>query len=99
MLAWLCLRFGYADEVADLLARDTQPAESPWVEMVRPILEGDLPTAAARAQERHLLPDAAWLRLQAARAGDTTHLDQALTFYRQAGATRYVREAEELLAA
>ena len=96
MLSWLCLRFGFADELVDLHERDTQPVASRWVDMVRPILEGDLLVAAERAEGRLLLPDAAWLRLQAARAGDTSQLDEALAFYRQAGATRYVREAEEL---
>jgi hypothetical protein len=106
MLAWLSLRFGYADELAGLLGRDPQPVgspwaemESPWAEMVKPILQADLLTAAALADEHLLLPDAAWLRLQAARAGDTSQLDQALAFYRAAGATRYVREAEKRVTA
>jgi class 3 adenylate cyclase/tetratricopeptide (TPR) repeat protein len=105
-LAWLSLRFGYADDLADLLARDARPVgspwaemASPWAEMVSPMLQGDLLTAAARAEEHRLLPDAAWLRLQAARVGDTSGLDKALAFYEEGGATRYVREAGELAAA
>ena len=96
-LAWLSLHFGYADELAGLLGREEPPVESPWVQMVRPMLEGDLLTVATRAEQHLLLPDAAWLRLQAARAGDTSQLEKALAFYRAAGATRYVREAERLL--
>jgi hypothetical protein len=46
-----------------------------------------------------LLSDAAWLRLVAARSGDTRGADRALAFYRAAGATRFVREAETLVAA
>ena len=89
-LAWLSLRFGHADDLADLLARDARPVgspwaemASPWAEMMRPMLQGDLLTAASRAEEHLLLPDAAWLRLQAARGGDMSGLDQALDFYRR----------------
>jgi tetratricopeptide (TPR) repeat protein len=105
-LAWLSLRFGHADDLADLLARDARPVgspwaemASPWAEMMRPMLQGDLLTAASRAEEHLLLPDAAWLRLQAARGGDMSGLDQALVFYEDAGASRYIREAGELAAA
>jgi hypothetical protein len=40
--------------------------------------------------------EAAYLRLLAARAGDLDQLSAALEFFREVGATRYIREVEEL---
>ena len=99
MLAWLCLRFGFADELIDLHGRETRlrPDESPWVDMVRPILEGDLVTAAARAEEHQLAPGC---RLAAAPGGTRRRHIRSST--RRSSSTarrarpRYVREAEEL---
>jgi hypothetical protein len=96
MLAWLCVHHGYADELARMMVGGE---DSPWGALVLPILEDDLLVAAGRAEDHLLLPDAAWLRLQAARAGDTSQLDRALASYREAGATRYIGEAEKLIAA
>jgi len=93
MLAWLCMHYGYADELARMLAGGE---DSPWGELVVPILEGDLLVAARRAEDHLFLPDAAWLRLQITRAGDSRELEKAASFYREADATRYVRELDTL---
>ena len=77
---------------------------TPWLEALEELLRGD----ADRAVERYaaLSPkDEAFARVEAAKAhlaaGRTdearAHLERALAFYRQAGATRYITEAEALL--
>ena len=62
--------------------------------MIQSILAGDLRSAATVAENHLLLADAAFLRL---RGG--VDVERALEYYRRAGAARYAREAEELLAA
>jgi hypothetical protein len=95
ILVWLCVRYEYANELARLFdATRPWPVDSPWTPLVRAIFERDLVTAASRAEERGLLPDAAFLRLKG-----RVEVERALAFYRQVGATRYVAEAEKLLAA
>jgi class 3 adenylate cyclase len=93
-LMWLCLRHGYADEVLQLLAgTERWKRDSPWTQMLTAVLDGKLGAAAAVAEERLLWSQAAFLRLKGA-----VDVDGALDFYRRAGATRYAREAEELIA-
>nr|MBA2314420.1 hypothetical protein [Chloroflexota bacterium] len=97
-------RIGIAGEVRAALegARD-----STFVKVARRIATGDLVAAADELEELGNLPDAADVRLLAARrlvsAGRRAEADEqlqrALAFYRSVGATRYIREAESLLAA
>jgi hypothetical protein len=93
-LMWLCLRHGYADEVLQLLAgTERWKRDSPWTQMLTAVLDGKLGAAASVAEERLLLSQAAFLRLKGA-----VDVDRALDFYRRAGATRYARAAEALIA-
>jgi hypothetical protein len=94
-LVWLCMHHGYGAQLGKLL--DATPRwriHSPWRDMMKSILASDLRSAAAVAESHLLLADAAFLRLK---GGED--VERALAFYRAAGATRYVREAEKLLAA
>jgi hypothetical protein len=61
--------------------------------MMQSVLAGDLGAAATMAESRLLLSDAAFLRLKGG-----VDVDRARAYYLGAGATRYVREAEALLA-
>jgi hypothetical protein len=80
---------------------------TPWIDAARAFAEGEFTRAAAIYTEIGSQPDAAYARLRAAGAlmgqapcGDVDEqLQQALDFYRSVGATRYIREAEVLLAA
>ncbi len=74
---------------------------------MRLVLDGDIPAAADRLDAMGDLPDAAYARLRAAqrfveggrRADADVELRLALAFYRSAGATRFIQQAEGLLAA
>jgi class 3 adenylate cyclase len=78
-----------------------------WFEAAAAVAGGDFQRAADLYDEIEALPDGAFARLQAAkrllaagrRAEANLQLSQALAFYRQVGATGYVREGETLLAA
>jgi class 3 adenylate cyclase/tetratricopeptide (TPR) repeat protein len=84
------------------------PSESPfpWVDAARAYAQGNPDLAAHVLAEIGYLPDEAYARLRAAEkllAGDRNDeveatLEHALVFWRSAGATRYVRQAEKLLA-
>jgi hypothetical protein len=65
-----------------------------WAAVARAILADDAPTAADLLAEIGHRPAEAYARLRA--GGDDLY--PALVFYRSVGATRYVREAEALLA-
>ena len=60
------------------------------------VLDGRYVDAAARLHEIGDLADEAYARLQ---SGEPREVERALAFYRSVGATRYIREAEALLAA
>jgi hypothetical protein len=85
---------------------DTAPAENRWVTLFAQLLAGEYVGAADECGAIGLKPDEAFVRLRAGgRLLDTDHpeearvqLEAALTFYRSVGATRYIREAEALLA-
>jgi tetratricopeptide (TPR) repeat protein len=70
-------------------------AEQPGNDTAHVILDGDLGRAADLAEAEGDIAFAAHLRL---RAGDPENVAAALAFFRSVGATRYIREAEELLA-
>ena len=80
---------------------------TPWYEAARLIAQGELEVAADRLAAMSALTLEADVRLRAARqhvargrrAQANEQLTSALAFYRSVGATRYIREAEGLLAA
>ena len=92
------------DEVARMIAK--RPV-TPWTRAAGTILAGELERAAEMLEEIGDRPDAADVRLREAerlveagrRAEADVQLAKALAFYRSVGATRYIREAESLLAA
>jgi class 3 adenylate cyclase/tetratricopeptide (TPR) repeat protein len=92
---------------ADLLASMKHARlRTRWLESAEAITGGSFAEAAGTYAAIGSLPDEAWARLRAAegligagRNGEgTAELESALAFYRRVGATRYVREAEALLA-
>jgi class 3 adenylate cyclase/tetratricopeptide (TPR) repeat protein len=80
---------------------------TPWAEGAGALFDGDLERAAEIYERAGAATDVAFVRLRLARrlieegrrAEADVHLQQALAFYRSVGASRYVREGEELLAA
>jgi hypothetical protein len=89
---WLAVDLGRGVDARAVL--DESPPGR-WVDVTRAILAGDAAVAADLLAEIGHRPAEAYARL---RAGGE-HVERALTFYRSVGATRYVREAEALLAA
>jgi hypothetical protein len=95
---------GVRDELPEILATR---ADRSWVRAATAALEDDFVRAAEIAGEQGLVVDEAELRLRAAgalvaegrRSEADVQLQQALGFFRSVRATRYVREAEALLAA
>ena len=79
----------------------------PWVRAATAICSGDFGQAAEVLEQIGYRPGEAYARLRAAkelvedgrRAEADAQLQQALAFWREVGATRYVREGEALLAA
>ena len=97
-------RLGLGDELVRAL--EGYP-ESRWTNAVHAYLGGDFGRAADLLSRAGTRPDEAEARVRAAeqliasgrRAEADAQLDLALAFYRSVGATRYLREAEALLAA
>jgi tetratricopeptide (TPR) repeat protein len=88
-------------------ATAASPWRTPWLEAIEELLRGD-PRRAAEIYAAMPAPkDEAFARLEAGKAlvaaGEVDaarrQLEAALAFYRRVGATRYVAEAEALLAA
>jgi class 3 adenylate cyclase len=104
-LARLTTELGRADELRGLL--EAWPRSSPFHDAAVAVLDGDYARAADLLEQIGDLTDGAEMRLHAARtlaaAGQRAEADvqlrAALAFFRSVGATRYVREAEALLAA
>jgi class 3 adenylate cyclase len=104
-LAWLAAEFGRAEEVRALL--EAWPRSTPYHDAASAILDGDYVRAADLLEQIGVVTDSAHMRLHAARAlaaaGQRAEADvqlqAALAFFRSVSATRYVREAEALLAA
>ncbi|HEU0303071.1 MAG TPA: adenylate/guanylate cyclase domain-containing protein [Gaiellaceae bacterium] len=94
------------DRAGDLLEETSQAeVRTRWVEAAEAYAGGNLERAVARYSESGALPLEAFTRLKAAeqlvaegkRADAEEHLEKALAFWRSVGATRYIRQCEELL--
>jgi hypothetical protein len=102
--AWVMLDLGLADDYRRLTA---EHSEIPWARAATAICSGDLPEAVDVLEEIGYRPGAAYARLRYAkqlvdegrRAEADAELERSLAFWREVGATRYVREGEALLAA
>jgi class 3 adenylate cyclase/tetratricopeptide (TPR) repeat protein len=103
--AWVAWKLGRGDELLE--AVKDEPLQTPWLAAARAIAVGDFVRAADIYAELGTVPAEAICRLRAAeafvaegrRAEADEQLRPALAFYRNVGATRYVREGEALLAA
>jgi tetratricopeptide (TPR) repeat protein len=101
--AWLMRDLGLQDDFASLL--EASPP-TPWVETASAVCSGDFRRAADVLEGFGYHTGEAYARLRAAkqlveegrRAEADAELNQALAFYREVGATAYVREGEALLA-
>jgi class 3 adenylate cyclase len=104
-LALTLWALGRRDELL-AFARKAELAK-PWRDVVLALADGDIGAAAngfaalgARTQEAYLrLREAAQLTAEGRQAAAGEQLGRALAFYREVGATRYIREGEALLAA
>ena len=91
---------------ADFLAARASAPASPWLDAASAIVKGDFARGVELVTHLEAPTIEAYTRLRAAEAmtaaGNHTdargHLEPALAFYRSVGATRYIREAESLLA-
>ncbi|MGZ4407809.1 MAG: AAA family ATPase [Gaiellaceae bacterium] len=103
--AWTAYDLGRADEYAAHL--DSGSARGSWVSAARAVCAGDFRAAADTCEAMGYRPGEAYARLRAAkqlveggRRGEAdVQLQRSLAFWREVGATRYVREGEALLAA
>jgi class 3 adenylate cyclase len=95
----VAVELGRADTF--LTAIDALGKKTPWIAAARAYAEGDFESAAATYARIGSRPDAAYanLRLAASRRDADEPLQEALAFFRSVGATHYIREGEELLAA
>jgi tetratricopeptide (TPR) repeat protein len=104
-LAWVARKLGRSEEL--LAAVRDEPLQSPWLLAARAIAVGEFVRAADTFRDIGEETLEAFYRLCAAeelvaeghRAEADEQLRPALAFYRSVGATRYVRQGEELLAA
>jgi class 3 adenylate cyclase len=102
--AWLALDLGRQDELAPLV--EGRP-ENPWTVAAGAICAAEFGRAADVLGGFGYRPGEAYARLRAARqlveegrrAEADVELQRSLAFWREMGATRYVREGEALLAA
>jgi class 3 adenylate cyclase/tetratricopeptide (TPR) repeat protein len=102
-LAWTLAAHARGEEFLEAVPS----IDVPWVQAARSFAAGDLRHAADICAAMGAAPDEArdrlWLAAalieQNRRAEADVELQRALTFYRSVGATRYIREAEALLAA
>lgn len=104
-LAWVAHALNRVEEVRSM--REQRVLETKWDDAALALLEREFDQAADIFAEIGQVDDEAEARLRAAeqlvaegrRAEADVQLEKALTFYRSVGATRYIREAESLLAA
>ncbi|MBA3717357.1 MAG: hypothetical protein H0W87_03915, partial [Actinobacteria bacterium] len=92
-LAWLASDLGVEAQFLDVL--DTG-LPTPWIEAARSIAGGDPSRAAELFARIGARPEEALTRM---RSGQPTEIEHALRFYRSVGASRYVHQCEQLLAA
>jgi tetratricopeptide (TPR) repeat protein len=103
ILSWTLTALGRAEMLIDTVPS----AENPWIRAALAFAAGDLREAAdvcaAMGAATEEARDRLWLAEalidQGHRAEADVELGRALAFYRSVGATRYIREAEGLLAA
>jgi class 3 adenylate cyclase/tetratricopeptide (TPR) repeat protein len=103
MLAWTVFALGRGPELIGVLSSD----DVPWVHAAVAFASGDLRQAADICCEMGAVTEEARDRLwlaeslieQNRRAEADVELQRALAFYRSVGATRYIRQAQALLAA
>jgi tetratricopeptide (TPR) repeat protein len=101
--AWVMLDLGLADDYRRLVA---EHPEIPWARAASAVCSGDLAGAAEVLEQIGYRPGEAYARLRLAkqfveegrRAEADEELQRSLAFWREVGATRYVREGEALLA-
>jgi class 3 adenylate cyclase/tetratricopeptide (TPR) repeat protein len=101
---WVAREVGYADDLDRLLAR--QKWQTKWTAAARAVVRGEYAEAAEIFSQIQTRPHEAYARLRAAehlvaaarRPEADEQLTRALTFFRSVGATRYMREANALLA-
>jgi len=93
VLAWAALSLGREAEVVEILERER--FKSPWLRTALAVAARDFSTGANIMGEGGFKAYEAFLRLQ---SGGEQDVRLALDFYRGVRATRYIREAEELLA-
>jgi class 3 adenylate cyclase/tetratricopeptide (TPR) repeat protein len=103
VLAWTLTAFGRGQDLVSLIP----DGDGPWIRAARSYAGGDLRGAADACASMGALTEEARDRLRLAeelvtqgrRSEADIELRRALAFYRSVGATRYIREAEALLAA
>ena len=102
--AFVANELGYGEKVRDVL--EPASASDRWRQACQALLDGDFERAAEILSEIGMVPYEADARFRAAeklaaegrRAEADVHLQKALAFWRSVGATRYIREAEGVLA-
>jgi hypothetical protein len=94
LLALTARRLGIEQVLREFVAEE--PEEDLWVPAVRAVLDGDDVTAAERYRDLGVPTFEAHARLHAAADAQVA---EALAFFRRVRATRYIRQAEGLLAA
>jgi class 3 adenylate cyclase/tetratricopeptide (TPR) repeat protein len=103
VLAWTAYALGKGDELIEVLPT----WDVPWVHAAAAFASGDFERPADICAEVGLVTEEAHDRLwlaealvkQNRRSDADAQLQRALAFYRSVGATRYIRQAEALLAA
>jgi len=93
LLAWAALQIGREAEVVEVLERE--PFKSPWLRAALAVARRDFRDAADILGGGGFKAFEAFFRLQ---TGAEEDVRKALDFYRAVGATRYIRQAEQLLA-
>jgi len=93
-LAFVMSQLGRGQELIDLA--NSLSVRTRWVEAAVLYAAGELAAAADVLAEMGAGPGEAYARLK---AGDEVNVRRALDFWRSVGATRYVAQGEELLAA
>jgi tetratricopeptide (TPR) repeat protein len=97
-LSWALVELGRTEDLLAAIGRVER--RTIRVEAAEAIARGDYSGAAATYARMGHLPAEAYARLRAAHAGQPrSQLERAIAFFRKAGATAYLAEAEQLIAA